>query len=47
MLEYTNTKTGNVVKREAPKNESIPYIGKTMILETDIDGYVVMQIKDL
>jgi len=41
MLEYTNTKTGNLVKREAPKNESISYSGKTMILETDTDGYIL------
>jgi len=41
MLEYVNTKTGNVVKREAPKNESISYSGKMMILETDIEGYIL------
>ncbi len=41
MLEYTNTKTGNIVTREAPKDEVVPYIGKTMILETDADGYIV------
>jgi aerotaxis receptor len=41
MLEYTNIKTGNIVKREAPKDVSIPYFGKTMILETDTDGYII------
>ncbi len=40
MLEYTNIKTGNIVKREAPKNTSVSYRGKTLIIEIDNDGYV-------
>lgn len=40
MLEYTNIKTGNVVKREAPKNNTVSYSGKTLIIEIDNEGYV-------
>jgi len=40
MLKYTNSKTGNVVKREAPQDSAVCYSGKTLILETDKDGYV-------
>lgn len=40
MREYTNSKTGNVVKREAPQDTAVYYSGKTLILETDKDGYV-------
>ena len=40
MVEYTNTKTGNVIKREAPKEHTISYVGKTLILETDLEGNV-------
>ena len=41
MLEYTNSKTGNIVKREAPQNSTVYYSGKTLIIETDSDGYVI------
>ncbi len=40
MLEYTNSKTGNTVKREAPQNTVVYYSGKNLIIETDRDGYV-------
>jgi len=40
MLEYTNSKTGHVIKREAPQNTTVCYSGKTLIIETDNDGYV-------
>ena len=39
MLEYENPKTGNVVRREAPKSETSTYSGKTMIIETDTEGF--------
>jgi len=41
MQKYTNTKTASLVIREAAKDEVIVYSGKTMILETDAEGYVV------
>jgi aerotaxis receptor len=41
MLEYINRKTGNIVKHGVPKEGFVPYSGKTMILETDTEGYIL------
>lgn len=40
MLEYENPKTGTIVKREAPNDETTTYAGKSMIIETDNEGFI-------
>lgn len=40
MLTYTNRNTGNIVQRHAVQDKVFSYTGKTMILETDKEGYI-------
>jgi len=39
-MEYLNSKTGDTVHRSAVQDKEVFYTGKTMILETDREGYV-------
>ncbi len=40
MREFQNVKTGDIVIREEPKDSTMPYDGKMMIVEMDKDGII-------
>jgi aerotaxis receptor len=40
MVEYVNEKTGATVSRAEANDVTIPYKGKNLILETDVDGFI-------